>query len=289
MGNFKSELKNYESVPRSLVFDKTLSDRARFVYVYMACKPEGWDFLLEPMANELGYSVETLRKYLNELALSGWITKGQQGTNEKGQFGSVVYTLKANKEIPTRKKPCTENTDTDFSRHGENPTLNKRDNIEKQDIYITERKQDTNVSIEVESTLSNKKESELDNIVSLYNAVMSNKAIKPISRLTDKRKQSMRARLREYGYQSVEEVIRKAAASDFLNGKNNRGWTADFDWLFKPNNFPKVLEGNYDNRTTTFNNNNLSRDEQRANDLLRRQEGAARVIANLAAEEERDY
>ena len=67
MGNFKSELSNYQNVPRELVFDKTLSDRARFVYVFMACKPDGWDFFLEPMSKDIGYSVDTLRKYLNEL------------------------------------------------------------------------------------------------------------------------------------------------------------------------------------------------------------------------------
>ncbi len=54
MGNFKSELSNYQNVPRELVFDKDLSDRARFVYVFMACKPDDWDFYLEPMAKDIG-------------------------------------------------------------------------------------------------------------------------------------------------------------------------------------------------------------------------------------------
>ncbi len=49
-------------------------------------------------------------------------------------------------------------------------------------------------------------------------------------------------------------VIQIAAKSDFLNGKNNKGWKVDFDWLFLPNNFPKVLEGNYDNQTNNYGN-----------------------------------
>ena len=115
MGNFKSELSNYQNVPRELVFDKNLSDRARFVYVFMACKPDGWDFYLEPMAKDIGYSVDTLRKYINELVTSGWLIKGKQ-TNEKGVFGAVEYTLKAT------KKPDTENL-----RHGKKPTQDNRD------------------------------------------------------------------------------------------------------------------------------------------------------------------
>jgi len=30
-----------------------------------------------------------------------------------------------------------------------------------------------------------------------------------------------------------------------LKGQNNKGWTITFDWFIKPNNFIKVLEGNY--------------------------------------------
>ena len=78
-----------------------------------------------------------------------------------------------------------------------------------------------------------------------------NKAAASIPRirsLTDQRKAAAKARAREYGKPTVAEMIRKAAASNFLNGDNHRGFIADFDWLFRPNNFLKVIEGNYDNR-----------------------------------------
>lgn len=121
MSNFFNELKSYQSIPRELVFDQTLSDRARFVYVFMACKPEGWDFFLEPMAKEIKYSVDTLRKYISELVASGWLEKGEQ-ENENGRFGATSYILKA-----------TKITDTEFFRHGKNPTQDNRDYKDKQD------------------------------------------------------------------------------------------------------------------------------------------------------------
>jgi hypothetical protein len=40
-------------------------------------------------------------------------------------------------------------------------------------------------------------------------------------------------------------MIENASASSFLAGQNRRDWQATFDWLFRPNNFVKVLEGNY--------------------------------------------
>lgn len=66
--------------------------------------------------------------------------------------------------------------------------------------------------------------------------------------LSDARKKSIKARLNTYTVEEMHEVFRKAESSEFLTGKNDRNWTATFDWLMKDSNFAKVLDGNYDNR-----------------------------------------
>lgn len=65
--------------------------------------------------------------------------------------------------------------------------------------------------------------------------------IKPSS----KRYQLLKGRIREYGIDEVLSAINNVRYSDFLRGENNRGWMITFDWFVKPNNFTKVLEGNY--------------------------------------------
>jgi predicted phage replisome organizer len=65
--------------------------------------------------------------------------------------------------------------------------------------------------------------------------------IKPSS----KRCQLLKGRIREYGIDEVLNAINNVRNSDFLRGENNRGWMITFDWFVKPNNFIKVLEGNY--------------------------------------------
>ncbi|MGO5158720.1 MULTISPECIES: phage replisome organizer N-terminal domain-containing protein [unclassified Bilifractor] len=77
---------------------------------------------------------------------------------------------------------------------------------------------------------------------------LSDIGIKPISRLGygTKRYQCLIARLNEYGPGKVLEAIQKIRNSDFLQGKRT-SFVVTFDWFVKPNNFPKVLEGNYDN------------------------------------------
>lgn len=59
----------------------------------------------------------------------------------------------------------------------------------------------------------------------------------------------LKTRLRQYGDGSFAEVVENIRHSDFLQGKiGNRPFIATFDWVIRPNNYPKVLEGNYDNR-----------------------------------------
>lgn len=86
-------------------------------------------------------------------------------------------------------------------------------------------------------------------IVEYWNDSVKETLIKPITKLTPhtKRYESLNARCNEYGCDKVIEAIDKIKNSDFLQGKNNKGWVITFDWFVLPNNFPKVLEGNYDN------------------------------------------
>ena len=52
----------------------------------------------------------------------------------------------------------------------------------------------------------------------------------------------VRARLNEYGKEALAKVVQNAAKLSFYNGGGARGWVADFDWLFRPSNFLRVLE-----------------------------------------------
>ena len=55
------------------------------------------------------------------------------------------------------------------------------------------------------------------------------------------------ARIKEYGLDSVLKAIDNIRHSKFLQGKSDskRCWVITFDWFVRPNCFPKVLEGQY--------------------------------------------
>lgn len=84
-------------------------------------------------------------------------------------------------------------------------------------------------------------------VADYFNEKMQGKEITKIKQLTSARKASIKARLKESSEADVFAAIDKTSESDFLNGCGNREFKASFDWLFRPRNYIKVLEGNYDN------------------------------------------
>lgn len=69
-----------------------------------------------------------------------------------------------------------------------------------------------------------------------------------VIKLTETRKRAIKARLKDYGLDEIKRAFSLAEQSDFLKGSS--GWQASFDWLMKPANMTKVLEGNYTNRAS---------------------------------------
>ena len=70
-----------------------------------------------------------------------------------------------------------------------------------------------------------------------------------VQALNDNRKKAVRARVKEHGEETVLRVIALVKQSDFLCGRTGNNWNASFDWVMKPANFVKVLEGNYANKS----------------------------------------
>jgi len=84
-------------------------------------------------------------------------------------------------------------------------------------------------------------------IVSMYHTLCP--SYPKLRTVSDKRKKAISARWKEHGHSidTFHELFKKAEASLFLKGKNQRNWSADFSWLMNSENMAKVLEGKYDN------------------------------------------
>ncbi len=85
-----------------------------------------------------------------------------------------------------------------------------------------------------------------------FNKCMLRSNIPKIVSISNRRKSWLVSRVKDYGIVAAYRVIINASRSSFLNGGGNQGFVADFDWMFRPNNFPKILEGQYNDRTHTI-------------------------------------
>jgi hypothetical protein len=89
-------------------------------------------------------------------------------------------------------------------------------------------------------------------IVELYHRIC--KSLPRVKVLNETRKRLIRARWKEHPDMSFwEEYFKRVEASDFLCGRSEPSggrppFMADFEWLIRPSNFVKVIEGRYDNR-----------------------------------------
>lgn len=88
-----------------------------------------------------------------------------------------------------------------------------------------------------------------------------------VQTISDDRSTSLRARLKDtWWIANYGEGIKKADASPFCHGTNNRGWKATFDWFIQPGTLVKIMEGKYDRsgNATTSNQSAADRKTERA-------------------------
>ncbi len=123
---------------------------------------------------------------------------------------------------------------------GSHATEEEREEDKEEDIDTITVSKDT-----VRST-------DVQRVIDAWNALGLNtvKDIKP----NTKRYTQFRKRVKDYGIDMILEAIRQIPKSSFLNGGGKKGFVITFDWFIAPNNFVKVLEGNYADRQANLKN-----------------------------------
>lgn len=89
------------------------------------------------------------------------------------------------------------------------------------------------------------KEDKRKEIVEIYNASCTN--LPAVQKVTDKRNKQIDEFIKNFTIEQFKEICCIANNSDFLTGKNDRGWKADFDFVLRIDKATKILEGKYNN------------------------------------------
>ena len=113
--------------------------------------------------------------------------------------------------------------------------------------------------LEIEEELDKDKRERIDyqQIADMYNNTCV--SFPRCKSLSDARKKAIKARLNKYSLSDIQIAFEKTERSDFLKGKNERNWSASFDWILKDSNMAKILDGNYDSKKGGRTNEQVGR------------------------------
>ena len=227
---------------------------------------------LANLSAETGLTYKQVRSCLDKLEKTGEV--GRQTTNKFTIITVCKYGKYQQSPTDERQTKGSQTADKGQSKGNQRATTVEYKNNRDKDISSTD----------VEDAAPTRVEIDFVAVKDFFNRTMAEASIPKIrTKIDGRRKEMLIARVREYGIDMVYEVITKAAASSFLNGGGNRGFVADFEWLMRPNNFPKVLEGNYDNHETA--NQTQPTGDPRAAEREQLARNYAAVIARRQAED----
>lgn len=215
---------------------------------------------LVTIAGRNGLTIQQVRTALNKLEKTGEINK--QATNKNTLIIVLNYERYQEFEdienVDCQQASNIQATNKQQSNNNQSTTNKNVKNIKndknvKNSVVISEE-----ITCQTESVRPS-----IQLIVDAWNSLQKDTAIKPVSRIvtSSTRYKLLSARLKEYGIDNVLNAIENIRQSDFLKGNNDRGWIITFDWFVKPNNFPKVLEGNYCNTVGTVCNQTKRKSE----------------------------
>lgn len=221
------------------------------------------------LAMETGLSEKVVRRCLRQLEKTGEIRT--ESTHHYSLITVVKYT-----------EYQGDGTSMGQQKASEGPAIGQqRATIEEEK---KERKEENALSCPTPSKESlSIADTEMDSrhFMDFFNHAMQGKRIAQIEGIDAKRQELLNACLKEFGKDALFTVIHKAAASSFLNDGARISFLASFDWIFKPSNFRKILEGNYDDYVK-FNKNNHGADNtsgyRSADDIV---SSAAGIILGL--------
>lgn len=215
------------------------------------------DVFLNEVPNLIGSeckSAERVRKYRKNKELEN--QKALQCDNKTLQCNapplqSNTNVTKCNTEIEKEKEKEKE-LDLELERETEIDT--KSQSEINQSIN-----QDCTLGKEMPTQLENSVKSEIKNnseqtkIIEEWNSIDDNVPNVTLIRSGSTRQRLLQARINEYGFDNVLKAIDNVKNSQYLKGYV-KSFRITFDWFIKPNNFPKVLDGNYNDFTAPKSN-----------------------------------
>jgi hypothetical protein len=187
--------------------------------------------LLEKMQNvyhRIAWDSET-----EEVCILHWLKYNTFNEKQKAGFDNALKAVRSKKLVDYLMGIDTLSMGIDsdskgMDSDGHNNNLNLNNTLNNNSIVLEPKKTDTEL------------------IISKWNEV---EGIAHIDCIEHKRLEHVKTRIEEKGFDKFLQMIENVKVSPFLLGKikdkDGKAFKATFDWCILPNNFQKVLDGNY--------------------------------------------
>ena len=194
-------------------------------------------------------------KLTTALIRAGWLDEKDGGTLEIHDWyeyaGKLIDQRQAEKIRSQKRRAAAAPTpckpDDDRQTTGGRPGVNRRKAAGRVDQSRVEKKEDIPPTpLSGGAPPAEEAPVPFAKIMELYNSICI--SFPKIKVIDGQRRKAVAARWRTYkSIEVFERLFRLTEASDFMKGANEKNWSADFDWIMKPTNMAKTLEGKYDN------------------------------------------
>lgn len=215
-------------------------------------------FSLNKFAERLNVDRTTASETLKKLVRRGLVTKRKFESNRVHYchyfalfFNAAEFEMKQPHAIPSVSGefplPQQENTS---AGSGKSP-LPQRENAPTGSGKSPPNYTKLNSGLDFEIKSTNHSTAVSDDDVRRITDAWNDLGLDQIQRIPSgsKRMKQLCARVSDYGMDVVLRTIARVRDSDFLRGHGKNGWIAGFDWLIDPDNFLKVMEGQYNGKT----------------------------------------
>jgi hypothetical protein len=234
----------YVMINRNCLNNKNLSWKAKGLLSYLLSMPDDWQIYLNELTTHSKDGRDSTASAIKELINNNYIKRERK--RDKGKISGYIYTVYEAPYQNVKNEQKTEYGKPEYGKTVNGKTVNGKPDATNNDLTYNDL---TNNNLSNISPLPPKK-IDYENIKNTFNKICASEKIPKIRAINKDRKSRVKSFIKFLKEEntSLEEFYNLVKESDYLNGHVN-GWAATFDWLIKPVNRIKVLEGNYRNKS----------------------------------------
>lgn len=192
---------------------------------------------LPSLSAETGLSIQQVRTSLNRLFSTGELTGRTTDTvtGKKLTRNRIITVNNWNSyQVSNSQNNSQNNSQSNSHPTGSQQATNRQSTTDIRSIEHIRTKEEKN-----KNTLS----ADVQSVSEKWRSLGLKKQIRSI---TPAREKKIKALIGAYGIDEVLKTMDKIRDSRFLSTESEQGWNITLDWFIDPDNFYKVLEGQYD-------------------------------------------